>query len=610
MTSKLKSAILPDLFVPPEGTTFDCGIWATHDLDGSILSDIVIPRLAGVTTRDAHRGRIESRKAFSDPKLEDFGLIVLAAGGQMHKPGPALPSSVHVVDVKGRLQHAKFGVLWFKESMNVSKIRLVVTSANLTRSGLSSNYEICWSRDFETAKMETSIVSYLLAQSEVMIEESGHPGALALIKDRRYNWHGLERRPAARVRRPKWIHSTLTVPGELLKPTVFTRSDEIVIVSPAFQGDNSKTAAENVSRWASGTKKVSIYTGAAPDGSLYFSDGIINAIEDSEANMTLNAVSSTSVKSSANESDSLPQRRMLHAKLLASIKGTRAKVLVGSANLTDRALSGQNRELMIELDLPAAEFYRLIDDLPSDEISTDDLVDSPVNQHEDDEPSGSLKAEFEIAVGSAEAVRWRGRLQLHLETGVHPTKIEYRGEIVTTVFDNNGSAEVSEFQLIESLASLDVFWPNGVSTRVPIVVNAPDSRSGFWQRIGAEGRRPSDVGPNLLNLLTDIDKAISSPRAVTSKSINRTGSDRDGYSTPLDNRLIELVRARHRLHVDVPHDQMLEGLKSYLKNNHKVELECAEALLSAVHPDFAAPEHRLLKAFANAAKHARSDEVE
>lgn len=617
MTSKLKLVSLPELFDPPDDTTFEGGIWATHDLDGSVLSDIVIPTLTKVTTRNPHRRRIESRKSFAelDNNFTDFGLTILAAAGATHRPGPSLPSSVHVVEVKGRRQHAKFGVLWFRESANVCITRVVITSANLTRSGLSSNFEICWSRDFETARTGKSIVSFLLAQSQLMIEESGHEKALALIKNQRRWRHGRTPSPAERVRQPKSIYSTLSNPTTasksraLLKPDTFKNSDELIIVSPAFQGDRSTTAARSIANWAKGSEHTHIYTQATPNGSLYFSKAIIRAAEMACPSVTLHAVSSSADQpTNSDNPTTLPPQRALHAKMFASTTGTRARVLIGSANLTDRALSGRNRELMIEIDLPVKEFRRFIKDLPSIEVAKADVIEAPPIEHEEDESPGSLSAEFEIEVGSASATRWRGRLQLQLASSQKPSKIEYLGEALKPKFDKNGHAAVDGFKLTESLAALDVHWPNGVKSRVPIIVNAPEDQSGFWGRITAEGQRAR--GDGLLALLADIDRAVSLSEGITPNQNKAKTSERDGYSTPLDNRLIELVRARHRLHVDVDGKQMLTALERYFDGVGSAELECAQAVLGAFHPDIEAPDNPLLDAFARAAKSFQTDEDE
>ncbi|TGS92715.1 hypothetical protein EN814_24045 [Mesorhizobium sp. M2D.F.Ca.ET.171.01.1.1] len=78
------------------------------------------------------------------------------------------------------------------------------------------------------------------------------------------------------------------------------------------------------------------------------------------------------------ETIELPDPPGLHAKLLLRQRGARARLWIGSANLTGRGMNGPNAEVLAELDVPvsvANELIGFVDRHPAIEVGTVDTIE-------------------------------------------------------------------------------------------------------------------------------------------------------------------------------------------------------------------------------------------
>ena len=125
-----------ELLRPPDGHAFAEGMWVTHDLNTRSLEQLVLPGLAGLEADDP----IARRMAVAS--LGGTVLHVLAAADRIVTTSPMPMSIVDVAPVSGRRLHAKFVLLRFVRPPGRSLIRGIVTSGNLTTSGLTTNLEV------------------------------------------------------------------------------------------------------------------------------------------------------------------------------------------------------------------------------------------------------------------------------------------------------------------------------------------------------------------------------------------------------------------------------------------------------------------------------------
>ena len=122
----------------PEGFTFVRGAWATHDLDLLAVSDHIAPALAGSVATQQRQRRLEGR---TTPEGHSRRLLIFPCSEQRSFRG--FVPWCHVYPIGGRRQHAKFALLQFESPSGGRTItRAIVTSANLTNSGIRRNREI------------------------------------------------------------------------------------------------------------------------------------------------------------------------------------------------------------------------------------------------------------------------------------------------------------------------------------------------------------------------------------------------------------------------------------------------------------------------------------
>gem|GEM_PF-6005575 len=579
---------LLEIFTPPPNARFQCGTWFTHDLDGAILSDIVLPTLARVDTASRRRRRIDMRAALiGGERDEEWNprFIVVGAAGRPFRPGPALPPPVKVATVSGRRQHAKWGYLRFVRGERVSH-RLVITTANLTSAGISSNHELTWSWDFERAEYPTRLAAFLLQEAESLLSASQLTKHLA--GQRRWLPLSLRKRGTP----PPGLHSSISTDRPLLHMAELRPAERLVIVSPAFQGEKLSELPEPIGSWIDENTTVDIVTGEQPDGSTRFSNELLKLLEARAGRVNISAVP---VHEPASGDELMPARR-LHAKAIAHVADAGVRLFVGSANFTERGLSGRNRELMVELELKHAELDDLLGALPQNAKMPSEVLPVVDEQETDDRDSpGQVEAVFSIEGGVAMSAVWRGTLRLRMLEGTRPNEVRYRGKTVEVHWTRAGEAAVEGFHLSESSAHLQLRWRNGYEERVIVHVEPPTDDAGFWERVPADG---APRQPNALHLIADLRRAAGGGDR-TAGSRGGKPTVRDGYHTPLDNRLVELVRARDQLHLDIPGDQMTEAVRRYLGES-EAEIACALAIISGSHGGVDPPQHPLLQAAAGA----------
>jgi len=231
-----------DLIRPPEGYRFARGVRVTHNLCTGALADLVLPALAGI-------GACERRLRRSAPSaLPDAELVLMCAADRMSYRGMPPWDLVTIVPVSGRRLHAKFIVLQYERLEEpllgvVAKriTRAIVTSANLTRGGLSRNREIWALQDTKSTAGAASSLSRdllppalsLLANQATTELRTMAGSTLTALQDRL---------PAGTVKSGRVVQSLSAEPKNgLLAATGLLKSParRVGIVTPAFATERS-----------------------------------------------------------------------------------------------------------------------------------------------------------------------------------------------------------------------------------------------------------------------------------------------------------------------------------------------------------------------------------
>ena len=518
---------LMDVATAPTGMALEQGLWFTHGVDMQLVADHLSPALVGESLRDvgARRRRAASFE-FSDKRGPHLAIV---ADGRHLTPGPAVPW-VRVIPVHGRVQHAKFGVLVFRD-LNKSKrrVRAFVSSANLTAGGLGTNHEflIVEDRAPGTAQptLAADLVNALLVFLDATVAKDGD-----LRRADRNSLTILRRQMKALVGTRAGLVAHSLDRSRPLVPAASGAAARIDIISPAFAAPaDSDVVTKCLAHHLDDSTRVSWHLGPRPDGSVAIPKAAWKALQAAAAGAEIAVVGA----------DETPYRP-LHSKLLAFTRDGSVDVVAGSANFTSRGLEGRNRELVVRWSASEKSF---------------DLVDNLNSVPLKGNPSFTTRAEvppdersLPLPVISVEHVEpnedgsFAGVLRV---TDVpRGTKVEIRvGRMWRTI------RQLQELVVPLGAALIQVRLTRaGITTTAMVPVDYSGTRPDIWT---LSSDRDTEVDSELDSLLSIVRRAAREQRTTTATGGPRAGeagpSREDRYLQRLQQPLVLLARYREQL---------------------------------------------------------------
>ena len=250
------------------------------------------------------------------------------------------------MDLGGAAFHPKLLVAEYDD-----QIRVVVGSANLTRPGWTSLFELFVVEALERGEPHPWAVSLRTFLESAARAAGGIGAACARVA-------ALPSRVP--VASPASLHHSFA--GALAQTALPAGAvSRIDVVSPFFEGEEGAGVFDHLRRRCP-RRPPGLFLSAAQTKQGYVVHGPpvkLQALRDSGAELRLIRASWDG------DDDRAPDRRALHGKLLGFRVGRRHHVLVGSANATRAALlrnvaARGNAELVAQLDLGAAAYERLL----------------------------------------------------------------------------------------------------------------------------------------------------------------------------------------------------------------------------------------------------------
>lgn len=519
--------LMDRLFEPPNGWTFTRGVVLTHDCNWAHLTDAVAPALVGCTDGSP---TVRRRAAQAVPGAQ----LWVLADARRTSGGPLHPWA-RLVPVGGRRLHAKVGILEFGSGNGRRRYRGWVTSANLTHSGTSRNLELALVDECTATDRSPRLVADLAVALEALlgsaeVTTADRRSVRSAVRSLR---RGMTARPTGGL-----IHS-LDAERPIVDglPRAAGHADRIVIVTPAFAAASDSVPADLMAPWIGDATRVELITQAGTDGTLRFSAAVLGGLRA--------LAGSGSVTVSTVPLDPVGQgevQRRLHAKLVATVHGEVARVLVGSANFTAPGLSGRNREAVVAVEMSAAELEALLDHV-SAEPHRGRFGVPPPPAPEPSEPVPLVRATFTVDTRFPfEPANLVGRLEVVAEEGTIRS-VSYDGTPLCE-WRSRPVAIREDLGWIEVEVDLD---GRRFLVRVQLAIEGLDDQPDYWPPVD----RPN--GPDELQRLLGTlrlatrrgrrsgDGAPSSVDATTGEA-----SD-DKFVIPLEQRLVLLARYRERV---------------------------------------------------------------
>jgi len=554
-----------EMLKPPDNRWFARGLWVTHDLNTATIVELVLPALAGLDVAE-----LEARRGAWGSVADDCLMVACAADRASYR-APVPVDVVEILAVAGRRLHAKFLILQYdaEPGMRLARTlsRVIVTSSNLTRGGLTSNREV-WALHEITSRDggKPSVARDLLDATEAMARELPVGERVALLRRTRDL-----RAHLPHLVRAKTLRHSLTAKAQADLLAGVPRPRRVVIVSPPFATGSASQTLHALSPVLHNKLRLDIYVGtnlsatALREGAnVPFLPSLASELAK-RCEFRLYAVPGL-VGQGADEI-----RRILHAKVvLAFFDGEPPRIWVGSANLTGRGLGGRNRELLLEVDPGSAkEAQAFVNALAGVvKVDLDRLLDPLV------------EGELPIDVAAAPPLRCVFRPQ----PGSHAGQTFVAGTLVLEgdldrvrrLWARDDRLRVVSEQGV-SLA-MDAPWVRAVfvgsSKEVELLVSI-DADGEFWEpaRLDADddGRLPRD----LRLLLSDLVRAKKSRKSGPKPPDGEPGR----FDLPYDRRLPNVVRMLRRLAVFDDAD-LKQRLAEYLDD--QVERDVALDLLASI----------------------------
>ena len=518
----MTTATLLDLIRPPNGYSTERAVWLTHDLDTLALTEHVLPALAGVAPPE--RGpRLASLAVL--PK----GVLTVAhATDRLTSVGFTSDLLVTRLPVGGRRQHAKLIVLRYRrddQGVGPRVIwRTIVTSANLTPSGLRSNRE-AWVVDEIASNSRSPTKSYLPPSVDALLALASSRDVASRAALRAGTRALADKLPSRLV--PASLTHSLDGPFPLLDALGSGPFRRLMLCAPTFTG-RDRALVSRVTGLLADDAQVDIVVPLESPRAATLVPVPLGRVEGLQAAGHRVAVHASRLFDRAGHS------RRLHGKQYIGVHqdGT-ATVIIGSPNLTERGLLGKNRELVLTFN--HADGDQLISDV-LDQLDTArpvTMVAAPDNDLLPPTAEGSPAPVFPFTPdkGSSPIGRIHGRLGKH-RGAAKVSAVRVDGQVLHPPVKTWLSRE----SLVE--AQVDGDW-------VPAVVHIRSSdERGFWASVERDDL-PPQTDELLRQLLRDLNKARGSENNPPPTSADHTHDGR--FDIPLLLWLNLVTRHRQRL---------------------------------------------------------------
>jgi hypothetical protein len=322
---------------PGPGVTLDRLAIATYSLDLLAVAALILS-LSPAGEQELDAGPLSFLDALGRlaPRID----VVYQKGRlypaeNVHRILHVFDQRIHAVEpIRGASYHPKLALARYVDGRDAITWRLWIGSRNLAggqhrEAGLLLTGKVSGQGSLlpKVADMARDLL-----QPVAWIE--GHLAELATVR-----WKAPE---GVKVRDLHWRRA-----GDIkLFPTTWVGADSILAISP-FVDDWGRRLLD----YTPGQALVT--TNAAANGLLSTGKTDVYAADDSPICEPMNADASPEGPMGETPSP-INARQALHAKLLLSRRGERARLWIGSANLTKRGMQGPNAEVLAELEVPVA----------------------------------------------------------------------------------------------------------------------------------------------------------------------------------------------------------------------------------------------------------------
>ena len=520
----MNATTLLELVRPPVGYRTERAVWLTHDLDTLAATEHVLPALAGVVTPEL------GRRLASLGTLPAGVLTVVYAADRVTSPGFTSGQLVRWLPVLERRQHAKLVVLRYESEPSTGGARViwrtVVTSANLTLSGLRSNREV-WVVDEIASNDRRAVVSYLPPAVTALRELATSQDVVGrtVLRD--------SARALAKGLPEQLVDGSLTHSLKRQAPVIVALGSgpfrRLMLCAPTFAGRDA-SLAEHVRRLLAPRAQVDVVVpleSARAATLVPVPLGLIQALDAAGHPVTAHA---------SRLFDRDGRSRRLHGKQYIGVHpdGT-AEVVIGSANLTARGLLGTNRELVVSFHHPDGDqlIRSVLDELdcvrPTTTTAATGVAELEATVRERPAPIFP----FTPDPGSSPVGRMRGRLGKHLgHADVTAARVDgLKVHPPTRIWLGRESA-------VE--AKVDGTW-------VPAVVHIRcTDEAGFWASVERDDR-PPQADDLLRQLLTDLQRVRDARDGPPESPTTAGGPDAGRFDIPQILWLNLVTRHRRRL---------------------------------------------------------------
>jgi hypothetical protein len=441
--SRLKDALVPEKDV-------HSAFLVTYGLDPRFFEAEVIPALVPTKlANDASAGSLSAYVHEADQTAATTPVEVLY--DHLTGEGPQLLLGYRQVSLGGAAFHPKLLVAEYDDLL-----RVIVASANLTRPGWTSLFELFVVEELRRGQPHDwvrGLRSFVAQASEAA---------------------GGARPPAKRVLRfledvPNGPEMTLHHSFDAALVEVATPAgpvDGIDVVSPFFEGEDGAGLFDALSERYPGAKlRLFLSASQAAEGFVVHGPREkLVALRDAGAELRL-------IRTNwEGDDERAPNRRALHGKLLGFRAGRRAHVVVGSANATRAALlrdvaGGGNAELVVTLDLDASQYTALLP--PS--FSTDERLTFEAVDATGEEDAVPAEASRFVTAATYEAASHR--LALELRDDAPELGVAYLGRVLGRAGPPGWSTELSSLG-VDAYVTVDA---GAGPAAVPFVVLDPEA---------------------------------------------------------------------------------------------------------------------------------------
>jgi hypothetical protein len=598
----MNDASILDLVSPPAGYAFEFGAWLTHDVAPQAITRYLLPALAGMGTAPDHGSVVAA-----PGELPIDALTIVAAGDRIATSAAFPTDVVRVIphtDAKRRL-HAKAAVLYYSRTdpnagPAAGALVTLITSANLTRSGLTRNREVYAAEWLpSTSRRPCLAIPVLRALRAFKNTMAKGPERRALGSRIEALWKEVPK--AATARADLMAHSlTAKPPSPLYRQLLEAHVDpadieRVTLVGPAFADDHADVAKHLAWMLSEGVAvDLVVDTHLSPaeinehGGRVQVPSGLLAGLESRVGPQFVTVYGSSSADDSG-------ATRRLHGKAITVHTTDRAYSVVGSANLTVRGLTGLTREMVALIDHEGPH-----DSLAGLNCAAVDRDHIDPTLRRDTLPDGvtanaaPVSATFTPDPGqNAASTVLRGTIVIHGHTGGTITFPD--GSTVRLVA---GQAHIT---IDPSMLSL-TWTATGTGEGRPVMVGIMPTDDEFWTGVPLD-IRPDPIDPLLALLRQDIARALASKPSTGSKGQVLVD---DGFHLPLDNRLNILARYRRTLR-SLPENRTFTLLQQFFRD--PLERRMAGAVSDAALGHAAGTDEPILQAVNAAFRAARALET-